>query len=134
MAMQTEAEIEEIVLERGGFGQAQGLRIHVRRSGEIVQTRTGQARHRTEDEARTGVLAPGEFAALVRLLRTHGVAQLADIHDDPALADGDWASLRIVHRGGDQQVWWREAQRPDAVREIEEALMAIGRRTVAAPR
>jgi hypothetical protein len=110
------------------------LRISVRRDGSVEHTRTGQGRHRTEDETLPGVLAPGEFAALVRLLQAHGIAQLDAVHDDPELADGDWASLRLVHPGGERQVWWRSTRRPEAVRELEQALMAIGQRTAAASR
>jgi len=125
--------VTEIVLERNGEGQPQGLRVRLGRDGRIEHTRTGHARFGTADETRTAALSAGEFEALVQLLRRQRFSALQPVYDDPETAGGAWALLRVTHAHGQAEVWWRAGQRPAAVQPIEAAVLALGRRAGPVP-
>lgn len=126
-------DVTEIVLERDGQGQPQGLRVRLGRDGRIEHTRTGHARFGTADEIRSATLSAEEFEALVQLLHHQRFAALQPVYDDPETAGGAWALLRVTHAHGQAEVWWRASQRPTAVQPVEAAVMALGRRAGPVP-
>lgn len=117
-----------IEVERGGFGQATGLRLTLLHDGRATLVRTGQARHGTEDLVIEGRIAQRDFARLAARVHAAGFFALAEQYDDPATADGAWSRIAVrclsaVGAGGvEHGVWWREGSGPAALPALAQAL------------
>jgi hypothetical protein len=126
--------IEEVVFERDG--DPRGLRVAVRRDGHIEHTRVGHPRFGMVDETHVAQVTAQAFARLVDLLHEQRFFALQPVYDDPQLADGPWALVRVsfVQTGvrAEHEVWWREGHAPVAMQPVEEALRALGARALPA--
>jgi hypothetical protein len=117
--------ITEIALENDCFGCATGSLLVLRSDGSATFTRTGKARHGTVDQVSQGRVARADFEQLARLIETRGVWTMKESHENPAVTDGAWTTLRVNRGAQRKEIFSREDAAPADLKAVHDAIEAL---------
>ena len=122
------APVEEIALERLGFGYVCPYKLTFRRDGTALRT-ISRGADGAADRICRGTVVLEDFVALAALMQRTGFLNLNDTYrPDPQLPDGQGAITSAVVEGRRKEVINVDRAGPPDLQAIERAIDALGRK------